>query len=398
MIDEKEKEGNATIKEEKGIYNIYDIDKEIIQNIEIKKNDLLLNFFDLSNEIRIKAILNLIFSMKSLIQKYNDDYLTEKKVKINDKEYNFYDLEKEFLFNDISVYSQYVYFEKILYIYNKFIGRYLNIKLPTEKINLKKKIIERMFSLTNINYQKLLDEYEIKRKELNLPNTKLVFLSFLLSKLSNFDMSYKIIINGYERIGKSTLALIIAYYYNIFKFNYINIDSFVKQNIFFNVDKPIELQKENIYIFDEASLISDKRLSMMLKQINLIKTFRINAYLNNVFLILSQDFTDLDIRLINSSNMLIHLYKRGLGFVYIFKQNITSTKRDFIESFRQINDLSNEKIQMRKLKQLSPFIFSFRFKDISIENYNEELNAVNLLYKDVKQFKLKEINNKLDFF
>ncbi len=399
MFDDNEEEkenvfSNSKEKEE-AIFNIYDIDKLTIQNIEMKKNDLLLNFFDLDDKTRIRAMLDLIFTMKTLISKYNENYLDDEKVKINDENLSFLDLEKKFLFENFSITFQYVYFEKIIYLYNKFLKEYLNVKLPTEKIDYKKKLTDAIFSIVNnYDYDAIIQNYENLNTKLNLSDSKLNFLSYILSIISNYDLSYKIVINGFERIGKSTLAL--QLFYRIYQYREKNIYNelfHMLSNIKFDIDKTLDLNEKDIYIFDEASLISDKRLSMMLKQINLIKTFRINAYKNNIIFLLSQDFSELDNRIVNSSNMLIHIYKRGYAFVYAFKQNITNSKIEFVKEFKEISKEKYEKMQIEKLKRLQNFIFTFQFSDI---NPNETiLWEFKKAYEIEKRDHIKEVTKKL---
>ncbi len=163
---------------------------------------------------------------------------------------------------------------------------------------------------------------KIKSKEFYIDGnlqTRLDNVKHIVNK-KNFDMVF--IIDGDERVGKSTLAMMCGYYLSEGKFS-IN-------NVAFDSDdalKKIEqLPDKSVLVIDEGSLVFNSKDAMNKEQRKLIKIMNVVGAKNMVFIIVLPSFFDLNKQIaVRRSKFLIHCYtdnkyQRG-RFVYYTERN-----------------------------------------------------------------------------
>jgi len=339
---------------EKGVFNISDIDKYAIAKLINIKQDFTLSLSTLTFKDAYNQLQDLAFNIKQILEKYLDaDALKDfSKIEIKGTQYNFYDLYNSIPYaktiNDVRVIWDY-----LNQIFDKFLKDILKIALPTEKFNLKKKVVSSLFALIptrfkNQIFDNLLTDFEKWRIKNNAHKSLLNFLSFNIAKMQDYDLDAHILFLGQARSGKSTLSLrflerIYSVKYNI---PLAEIDNFILQKDFFNknmiysAQQKLDLIKQNfkdVIITDEAFLLADKRESMSVVNVKYTKLLNVFANRNNIVLTNMQDFTELDLRIRKKANLIVLITQRGLGYAYLQSTNLPIVKQPSLFEFFENN-------------------------------------------------------------
>jgi len=214
----------------------------------------------------------------------------------------------------------------------------------------------------------------------------------------NFDCVF--LIDGDERIGKSTLGITCAYY--------ISNGNFTVNNMCADSDdavKKIEnLPDKSVIFIDEGSLVFSSRDSMRKEQRKLIKIMNVVGQKNMVFIIVLPCFFDLNRQIaVRRSRFLLHCYadkklnrgrfsyfgkKKKKMLFEIGKKNFDSynkPKADFIGRFTNFNPFGKEYLETKKKSLVSSLhedvITVKKENDIKMESENRiilnlELNGI----------------------
>lgn len=185
---------------------------------------------------------------------------------------------------------------------------------------------------------------------------------YLKNKLDNIQHIIKrnwdcvILIDGEERVGKSTLGMTIAKYLYP-KFTVENISTGMEDA----KKKIAELPDKSILMIDEGSLVFNSRDAMTKAQKSLMKVMNVVGQKNMIFIVILPSFFDLNRHIaVRRSRFLIHVYadkkmRRG-RFVYfgknkkaklyeVGKKNFNSynkPKSDFVGKFTKFMPLGPE--------------------------------------------------------
>jgi len=147
---------------------------------------------------------------------------------------------------------------------------------------------------------------------LNIKGKEFYLDSFLIQKLDTLkNIVFKknwdgvILVDGLERVGKSTLGITCAYY--------LADGNFTVNNICANNDdviKKIEsFPDKSILLVDEGSLVFNSRDSMKKEQKKLIKILNVVGQKNMIFIIILPSFFDLNKQIaLRRSKFLLHCY------------------------------------------------------------------------------------------
>ncbi len=368
--------------EEVATWNIYDIDKNTIANIEAKKIDLLLNFYSLSDSDREDSIKNLILTIKTLMEKYPTFiYNFYVKFENDNKPYSFYDIER-LISNTNDIELQKFLLEKIIYIYNQFLRQILRISLPFEKPNPRRKLFDALFSFANIkNYDATFEDFSIEYKKklesTGLKDNESNFFAYLLSKGREFDLDFVFLIFGYARIGKSTLALDLfarlTSFVDMKPYEIAIQKVFEKQNLqnsFIYSQKEYErflTQKYNVFIHDEASLTENRRLHFLESQTKFLSAINSSALNNNIHFVLIQNYKDFDMLIKRKANGFIFVYQRGRALLFAKPKNfafLTYENQEFEDLASKTFLFKTLRSGLQKLKSLPSYICELRFPNI----------------------------------
>ncbi len=261
---------------------------------------------------------------------------------------------------------------------------------------------------TNL-YKPFVKEYKEIREKIQLKNTPLNWLSYLLSKGSMYDLDFTLLLFGYARIGKSTLALHIIR--RILAFKEIKplqeIDKeiiekeILKQILFYDLDDLDKAKdiKESFRFFDEALFVGDKRESMMPNQIKLLKILNAYAKYHNINIIVIQNPMDLDMRLIRKANIIIPIVERGYAQVHIIPKNFP-----FVNDIFPLTDLSKEvyvfmssRTGIDRLHSLPSFVFDVYFSNLENKRIFREYDKLKDIAYQKKVFNYTAPqNNQID--
>jgi len=373
----------------KGVFNISDIDKYAIAKLINIKQDFTLSLSNLDYKDAYKQLRDLSLNIKQILEKYLDKEALKNfsTIMINDIEYNFYD-----------VYSSIPYakdledirriWDSINFIFDKFLKEILKVALPTERTNLKKKIINTLFALIPNLYKKELtdgidNDFETWCTKNNINKSLLNFLSFNIARMQNYDLDAHILIIGQARSGKSTLSLrFLERIYSI-KHNIplSEIDNFITEKDFFNKNmiyspqQKLDLVKQNfkdVIITDEAFLIADKRESMSFVNVRYTKLLNVFANRNNMIFTNMQDFTEIDARIRKKANLIILITQRGLGYSYLQNINLPIVKQPSIFEFFENNPYflysNQETIDWTLRHRIRGFIGIIKWKPFEANN------------------------------
>ena len=373
-------------------YSIYDIDKQIIFDIEKFKNSFVLSFYSQNSTLRWQNLNSIILAIKTLIAKYNDTYLADTKVQIealnqkdnevSERKYSFLDLERLALsITDIN--TQKIISENIFYIYSKFLKDVLKVALPTNKTNSKKNLKNRFLSILKSNTIRYnaINKY-LYKPALDATGLTDSFFNYLVSLTTinkYVDIDFVIIISGFKRIGKSELAL---RFYSTYLAMQQGID--IKQAELLaakSLEKVLVFSYENtsalntLYkspiLFDEALLVADNRRAMEAKQVAFLELLNTAAYHHNVSLVLIQNINTIDKRITDTANAILHITERG--DVYTFSAFRNYPYSDAYHTAYLNNLLSKSKIRFKsdifdKLRRLDTYIDKFQYAPYSINN------------------------------
>jgi len=339
---------------EKGVFNISDIDKYAIAKLINLKQDFTLSLSNLDYSEAYNQLRDLAFNIKQILEKYLDiETLKDfSKIEIKGTEYNFYDLYNAIPYAKDTEEIRLLW-DYINQIFDKFLKTILKVALPTERVNIKKKVINSLYALIPQRFKKslidsILKDFEIWRQKNNLNKSLLNFLSFNIARMQNWDLDAHILIIGQARSGKSTLSL--RFLERIYSIKHdiplSDVDTFIvnkdffNKNMIYNPNQKLDLVKQNfkdVIITDEAFLVADKRESMTGTNIKYTKLLNVFANRNNIVFTNMQDFTELDARIRKKANLIVLITQRGLAYSYLQSINLPIVKQPSIFEFFENN-------------------------------------------------------------
>jgi len=386
---------------EKGVFNISDIDKYAIAKLINLKQDFTLSLSNLDYSEAYNQLRDLAFNIKQILEKYLDiETLKDfSKIEIKGTEYNFYDLYNAIPYAKDTEEIRLLW-DYINQIFDKFLKTILKVALPTERVNIKKKVINSLYALIPQRFKKsltdsILKDFEVWRQKNNLNKSLLNFLSFNIARMQNYDLDAHILIIGQARSGKSTLSL--RFLERIYSIKHdiplTDVDNFIVEKDFFNKNmiyspqQKLDLVKQNfkdVIITDEAFLIADKRESMSYVNVRYTKLLNVFANRNNIIFTNMQDFTELDARIRKKANLIILITQRGLGYSYLQSINLPIVKQPSIFEFFEDNPYflysSQETIDWTLRHKIRGFIGIIKW---------QPFDSNNLMWKAYLETKLK---------
>lgn len=239
---------------------------------------------------------------------------------------------------------------------------------------------------------------------MKIADTKLNYLSFLLAKAQTiYDLDNVVLISGYARTGKSTLALLLLT--KIYAFNmHMQIKDAVqycktllKDNIFYipSINKIVQMYAEKekqVFIIDEGYFTADKRDALNKAHNELIKSLNAYANHNHISFVLLQDLADFDYRYFKKAKLLIQIYKRGKALLFGKTNNFAFRKNYFglenlINGQIEFNDIFKN---LHYLKHRSSYIFQFRWAKLQ-GNLPKKLDFYYSLIKENKPILSKRL-------
>jgi hypothetical protein len=388
-----------------GVYNISEIDKFSIAKIEDVKNSFFLTFNTLKIDKIASQLQDLSSDMLQVIEKYYEpEDIAKNTLTISDETYNFYDLKELISYEDyMDRDTLRTIAEKLFFIYNQYIKQ-LGVELPTARINVKKKITDRLFGLINktdafykdsaLTYDKYLAKTKIK-------DSTNVYIMHNINNMSSYDLNSNDLYIGDARVGKSTYAIHndILYFSNKLGLSYVDAyEHMIDENWVFNnviytninaLEKLQRVKKEPI-LFDEMYLLGDRRESMKANNISYTKWVNIFASNNNYIQTLIQNITDLDQRIYSKSNIIRVIYERGNALIYIKPKGFTSLIKDTFdfERFEKYSNLlSTDITALNNLKHIRSFVAEAQFPDLKD-------NKLFKIYADWKKKNQAEMDSK----
>ncbi len=221
--------------------------------------------------------------------------------------------------------------------------------------------------MVKLEFNKEKDEWEILPK--GTRNRGIYLDGKLKEKLDNIRMIIEknwdavFMVDGVERIGKSTLGLTCAYYLTDAKLTINNVCIGATDAI----DKLEKLPDKSLLLIDEGSLVFSSTDVMKKENKQLNKVLNVIGQKNMILIIISPSFFNLSKYIsVERSRFLLHCYadkelNRG-RFAYfstnkkralyeIGKKNFNSYRKpqsDFIGVFRDFNPLGDEYLELKK--------------------------------------------------
>lgn len=339
---------------EKGVFNISDLDKYTIAKLLNLKQDFSLSLSTLTFDEAYNQLRDLSLNIKQILEKYlSGETLKEfSKIEINGSEYDFYSLYNSIPYcknlEDIRLLWNYINLT-----FDKFLKDILRVALPTEKINLKKKVVNSLFTLIAAQQrgalaENILKDFDMWRETNNTNKSLLNFVSFNLANVPLHDLDAQVLIIGQARSGKSTLSLkLLERIYSV-KYNtplksvadYIIKKDFFNRNMIYSKNQSLDIVKRNfkdVIITDEAFLVADKREAMQSANILYTKLINVFANRNNIVLTNMQDFTAIDARISKKANVILLITQRGTAYAYMQKVNLPIVAQPSIFEFFEKN-------------------------------------------------------------
>ena len=221
---------------------------------------------------------------------------------------------------------------------------------------------------------------------INIKGKEFSMDGFLKQKLDNVkyivqekDFDCVIIVDGMERIGKSTLGITCGYYLTDGNFSVDNICTSSDDTI----KKMETCPDKSCLVLDESILIFSSRDSMKKEQKKIIKIMNVVGQKNMVFIVILPSIFDLNRQIaVRRSRFLLHCYTDGKltrgRFAYfgenkkkrlyeIGKKNFDSYRKpraDFVGRFTKFNPLGKEYIKT-KMKSLLASLHEGNEKSVS---------------------------------
>ena len=221
-------------------------------------------------------------------------------------------------------------------------------------------------------------------------DTKLNFNGYCLSRAPDFDLDTFNITFGFARIGKSTQACQLQKRYYAFRneipFAEIN-DWILKNHILKktvlhtqkqNATELIVHSKEQFLWIDEGYLFGDRRRALTDQLIDLSHDVNTNADNNNIFFMLIQDLSDLDLRFVSKANTLTGITERGSGLLFASHKHFAIIKDSYNFEFlkKHQNLLNTYEKGLDTLKKLPAFTFTESWKTLQKYVKDEHGNIV----------------------
>ena len=220
---------------------------------------------------------------------------------------------------------------------------------------------------TSITFKK--EDHIVKSKITGLSKFFKQLLKDLLRYIQKKDYDLMILVLGAEGVGKSTLALRIAMYFNyllhnelFFDLNYIYIDKIDLIKFFENIEEP-----HRIHLFDEAhNLLSAQETSTMVSR-NLINFFKTSRALRQIYILNSINI-DLNADVLRRTDLIIVVKDRGWAEVY-FHTNKEKLLVELLELKRRYSRSFNVSVVVNMIQTKPNLII--RFKQIEDEEFEK---------------------------
>lgn len=351
----------------------------------------------------VEQLENLLVLMDTMLYKYYHDDIKKvenQRIKLFDKDYNFYDI-KKFLLSQSLDYPKLRKICELEYkIYNVLIAPF--ISMPTARTNVKKKLLEKLYSFIPKSdkwFTDFIDGYNSTLKLLKAPDNFFNFRCYAESQMYKSDLDCTIMKVGSGRIGKSIHTLqelrrVVSFKY---KYNLKRADSWlVAEGIIPNhviyddisvFNEKVGSIRESFFIFDDAIWIGDKRKAMYGELLQITEKITTYGSLDNMYWANIQNLSDIDGRITNKSNIIDLLTERGVSYTYCSPKNVAIIKDSFgFEIFQKKPFLlRGSKVQVdHNLKRIPSFIKKAFTRDMSKDVNSIYYNPIYGVYKDNK--------------
>ena len=378
-------EPKAQASEVGGVYNITDIAKEEINDVETTRRQFSLSISRYTSSTdAVSDLLDITIAIRGLL----DDYFHEKGLRVQAEGYTIAEYQnalEEILEKRVRVSPLYIrkLTQNISKIWAEGFMRPLNIVLPTQAPDFKRRFAAAFYSVLGdkeFGYDKFHADYLKAMKILDLKDAAYFdWTAYCISRRPSFDLDTNIGIIGPARISKSTLMMRFAERINEFWWA----DKRIKESDF---DKSWPLAhiawdagqgfeafrkfRKNIIANDESYFTSDRRQSMNKVNIRYLQMMNALASYNNIVFTVIQNYQDLDSRIKSKLTALFTVYERGSALAYCSNTSFPVVKSQIIDT-KKFEDspglLQNKQRALWEMKKFPSYCYPIHYI-----RYNEE--------------------------
>lgn len=380
-----ESPSTLTVSGVQGVIDVRDIDTTKLFTIEQMRSNFVMVLPELNIKDAQEQLRSLFTLMLGIMEKYfsspkhND--IDKYKIKIDGKEYSFYDLKK---YADLDLNDKVLtraIAESAFNIYDHF-SRELKVALPTSKTNFKKKVLSRIYSIIPNKNKAFYNDFVIGfqqylKLDKELRPTKTNFINYAVARAQEFDLNINILIIGKGRAGKSTKMLQDARHIYAYKWKLSLAETeqrlikneWVFKNIIYTNDQslaPFKEGKGEIIAGDESYFTADARAGMRSENIKFTSRANIYADRNNICYSLIQNYPDIDKRIKSGANIVYLVYERSKALTFIRHGNlpIIANTHDFDIFEKKPYLLNDPQKGLTQLRKLPSYVCDVHFRDM----------------------------------
>lgn len=213
-------------------------------------------------------------------------------------------------------------------------------------------------------------EYNIFLEAFGLEDSNTRFFAFIVSRLFKKKLNFNMLVVGRARSSKTTFGYSFV---NDFMFSrntpldsQQKIEEWVNGHVIYDSRQRSNAEMNGLYMDDEGMLTGDRRRSMARLQVQKTENLQFYADMFAVNITLIQNFSDLDLRIVDASNAVVVVTSRGEGLLFIGGDAIALVKNTF--GFEMFNEhpelLDNNEIAMQLLRSKASYIFDLTWRNM----------------------------------
>lgn len=387
---------NYTRPKTRAVHNRFAGDYDKFTLIDNRLYDYIRAFNDYSPEIAQSELSSILSEMLTMVSKYykekdiRDCYYSD--INTETKQETQYSL---FEFCEIvNITLDKVLLKRIYELafreYN-LLARNMGDAIPTYTRNFRKSVFLRLYrEVPDAKYDQFLADFEVKRNIAHLRRTKENWCVYCISRGYEFDMDFPIGIIGKKRISKSMFAKRFVERFYRFRLGktHDEIHTFLKLYDYltkFYVFKAKTLEYVSIIaeiLWHDELMASggERRGAMTRENRELTKNKKTEANANTVDLMIIQNYSDADSRIVDDVVMVFQVLERGHIYVHVDWKPFAVTKIRPFQKFEDNPDLLSEPVQGKyNLRNSKSYLGQFYYKNEKCE-----------FWWDYKKFKQKE--------
>lgn len=200
----------------------------------------------------------------------------------------------------------------------------------------------------------------------NYKDSNRLFLAWNVSRLWKYKLDFNMLVVGRKRSSKTSFAY--QFVKDLFASREAELDirKWVDGHVIYDSRQRIDEEFMPIYLDDEGMLTGDRRRSMTRMQVQ--KTENINFYadLLPINITLIQNFSDLDLRLVDTSTALLLVTRRGEGLLFLGSDALAILKNTFgFDQFiKQPELLDNSPVALKMLRSKASYVFDLTWSNM----------------------------------